>query len=42
MLFLQQVMDQVCGDLDLGVGHAKPHYWGKFLASLVIRDWLAA
>jgi hypothetical protein len=25
-LLLQQVADQVCGDLDLGVGHTKSQY----------------
>ncbi|MFD6068502.1 hypothetical protein [Amycolatopsis lurida] len=28
MLLLQQVTDQVCGDPELGAGHAKPQYCG--------------
>jgi hypothetical protein len=29
MLLLQQVVDQVSGDLDLEIDHGKPHYWGS-------------
>ena len=36
VLLLQQVMDQVSGNLDLGVRHTKPDYWGRRVLS---RTW---